>query len=92
MKVFSYVVSSAIVMCGLVSIDLPASAVATDITGTWEVTFHTPPPNGDLSATFVLNRSLRALTATRRDEIVAHSVQTPSHSRQSPSSRSASTI
>ncbi len=33
MKVLSYVVSSAIVMCGLVSIDLPASAVAIDITG-----------------------------------------------------------
>jgi hypothetical protein len=56
MNVLSYVVSSAIVMCGLVSIDLPASAVATDITGTWDATFHTPPPNGDLPARFVLKQ------------------------------------
>ena len=56
MKLLSYVVSSAIVMCGLMSIDLLASAVAIDITGTWEVTFHTPPPNGDLPATFVLKQ------------------------------------
>jgi hypothetical protein len=56
MKVLSHAVSSAMVMCGLVSIDLPASAVVTDITGTREVTFHTPPPNGDLPATFVLKQ------------------------------------
>jgi hypothetical protein len=56
MNVLSYVVLSAIVMCRLVSIDLPASAVAIDITGTWEATFHTPPPNGDLPARFVFKQ------------------------------------
>jgi hypothetical protein len=51
MKVLSYVVAVAIF--GLSSVDLPASAVAGDITGTWAVTFHTPPP---LAATFVLKQ------------------------------------
>jgi hypothetical protein len=64
MKVLSYVVSSVIAICGLVSIDPPASAVAIDITGTWEVTFHTPPPNGDLPATFVLKQDGVKLSGT----------------------------
>jgi hypothetical protein len=56
MKALSYLVSFTMAICGLVSIELPASATAADITGTWEVTFHTPPPDGDLPATFVLKQ------------------------------------
>jgi hypothetical protein len=56
MKALSYLVSFTMAICGLVSIELPASATAADITGTWEMTFHTPPPDGDLPATFVLKQ------------------------------------
>ena len=56
MKVLSYVVAGAITICGLSPVGLPAAAVAENITGTWHVTFHTPPPDGDLSGTFVLNQ------------------------------------
>ena len=55
MKVLAYVVAVAI--GGLSSVDLPASAVAADITGTWQVTVHTPPPTGDVPATFVLKQN-----------------------------------
>jgi hypothetical protein len=64
MKVRSYVVSSAIVMCGLVAIDPPASAVAIDITGTWQVTVHTPPPTGDIPSTFVLKQDGEKISGT----------------------------
>jgi hypothetical protein len=54
----------AIVICGLLPVDLPASAVAADITGTWQVTFHTPPPDGDLPATFVLKQDGEKISGT----------------------------
>jgi hypothetical protein len=64
MRVLSYVVSLPIVICGLLSIDLPASAVPADITGTWEVTIHYPPPDGDYRATYVLKQDGEKVTGT----------------------------
>jgi hypothetical protein len=40
MKVLSYLVSFTMAICGLVSIELSASAASGAITGTWEVTIH----------------------------------------------------
>ena len=52
MKALSCIVAFTMAICGLVSIELPASAAAADITGTWAVTIHYPPPDGDYLATF----------------------------------------
>ena len=54
MKTLSCLLAFTLGICGLAFTEPPALAVAADITGTWEVTFHTPPPDGDLPATFVL--------------------------------------
>ena len=64
MKVLSYVVSSAIMMCGLVSIGLPVSATAADITGTWELTIHYSPPGDPYTATYVLKQDGEKITGT----------------------------
>jgi hypothetical protein len=62
MKSPSYIVSFTIAICGLVSIELPASATAADITGTWAVTIHYPPPDGDYQATYVLKQDGEKVT------------------------------
>ena len=64
MKVLSSLVPFAIVICGLWSIDLPASAAAADITGTWEVTIHYPPPDGDYTSTYILKQDGETITGT----------------------------
>jgi hypothetical protein len=64
MKALSYLVSFTIAICGLVSIELPASAAAADITGTWEVTIHYSPPDGDYKATYVLKQDGEKVTGT----------------------------
>jgi len=56
MKAPSYLVSFAIAICGLASIESRAAATSADITGTWEVTIHYPPPDGDYLATYVLKQ------------------------------------
>jgi hypothetical protein len=43
-------------ICGLVSIELPASATAVDITGTWEITIHYQPDDSDYMATYILSQ------------------------------------
>jgi hypothetical protein len=62
MKVLSYVVAVAI--CGLSPVDLPASAVAADITGTWEVTIHYPRPEAPYTAAYVLKQDGEKVTGT----------------------------
>ena len=51
-------------ICGLVFIELPVSATAVNITGTWEVTIHYPPPDGDYQATYVLKQDGGKITGT----------------------------
>ena len=63
MKFLSYVVGVAVAICGMSPIKPPASTVAADITGTWQVTVHTPPP-GDAAATFVLKQDGAKITGT----------------------------
>jgi hypothetical protein len=60
MRVLSY----AIAICGLWFFGLPASAAAADITGTWELTIHYPPPDGDFTATYVLKQDGEKITGT----------------------------
>ncbi len=64
MKALSYLVSFAIAVCGLVSIERPASATSADITGTWAVTIHYPLPDGDYLATYVLKQDGEKITGT----------------------------
>jgi hypothetical protein len=63
MKVLSYVVGVSIAICGMSPVKPPASTVAADITGTWQVTVHTPPP-GDAAATFVLKQDGAKISGT----------------------------
>jgi hypothetical protein len=62
LKALSYLVAFTIAICGLVSIELPASATAANITGTWAVTIHYPPPDGDYLATYVLKQDGEKIT------------------------------
>jgi hypothetical protein len=55
-KTPSFLVSLALVICGLWSLDRPASAAVAHITGTWELTIHYPAPDGDFTATYVLTQ------------------------------------
>lgn len=64
MKTLSYLVSFTLAICALASIELPASATAANITGTWEVTIHYPPPDGDYQATYVLKQDGEKITGT----------------------------
>jgi hypothetical protein len=64
MKVLSYLVAFTMAICGLVSIALPASATAANITGTWEVTIHYPPPDGDYIARYILTQDGEKITGT----------------------------
>jgi len=64
MKVLSYFVGFAIAICGLSSVHPPASAAAADITGTWELTIHNPPPGDPYTATYVLKQDGEKVTGT----------------------------
>jgi len=61
MKVLSYVVGVAVAICGMSPVNPPASTVAADITGTWQVTVHVTPPS---AATFVLKQDGVKITGT----------------------------
>jgi hypothetical protein len=63
MKALSYLVSLTLVICGLAFTDVPASAAAAGITGTWEVTLHTPDA-GDIPATYVLKQDGEKISGT----------------------------
>jgi hypothetical protein len=63
MKALSFLVAITTAIFGLASIELPAAAAA-DITGTWEVTIHYPPPDGDYQATYVLKQDGEKITGT----------------------------
>ena len=63
-NMLAYLVSFTIVICGLVSIEQPAVAAAADITGTWQLVTHHPPPDGDLQATDVLKQDGEKITGT----------------------------
>jgi hypothetical protein len=62
-KTLSSLVSLVLVLYGLCSLDLPAAAAA-DITGTWELTIHYPPPDGDFTARYVLKQHGETITGT----------------------------
>jgi hypothetical protein len=64
MKALSCLVAFTVAICGLVVIELPASATAANITGTWDVTIHYPPPDGDYLATYVLKQDGEKITGT----------------------------
>jgi hypothetical protein len=53
-----------LVICGFVLTDVPASAGAADITGTWEITIHNPPPAGDIPGTYVLKQDGEKISGT----------------------------
>ena len=64
MKALSCLVAITMAICGLQSIGLPASTAVADITGTWAVTIHYPPPDGDYLATYVLKQDAEKITGT----------------------------
>ena len=64
MKPPSHLVAFAVAICGLVFAEWSASATAATITGTWEVTIHYPPPDGDYRATYVLKQDGEQITGT----------------------------
>ena len=64
MKTLSYLVAFTVAIYGLASTELPASAAGADITGTWELTTHYPPPMGDYQATYVLKQDGEKITGT----------------------------
>ena len=51
-------------ICGLASVDLPASAAAADITGTWESPFTIRRRASDYQATYVLKQDGEKITGT----------------------------
>src|SRR5262245_6112682 len=62
MKALSYLVSLTMAICGLVSVELPASAAAAALTGTWAVTIHAP--DGDHAVTYILKQDGEKVTGT----------------------------
>jgi hypothetical protein len=64
MQTVAYLASFPMAFCLLVSIQLPVSTAAANITGTWEVTIHYPPPDGDYVARYVLKQDGEKITGT----------------------------
>jgi len=64
MNVLSYVFALAIMIGGLSPVDLAVRAVSADITGTWELTIHYPPTDGDYRATYVLKQDGEKIAGT----------------------------
>ncbi len=62
MKALSYLVLFTMAICGLVVIELSASATAANITGTWEVTIYYQPDDSDYRATYVLKQEGEKIT------------------------------
>jgi hypothetical protein len=62
MKTLSCLVALTVAICGLVVIELPASATAADITGTWELTIHYQPDDSDYLATYILKQEGEKIT------------------------------
>ena len=56
MKVLARIISLTIAIGALLAIELPVSATAADVTGTWELTICHPPPDGDFTATYLLKQ------------------------------------
>jgi hypothetical protein len=63
MKTLSHLVAFTVAICGLVAVEPSASATAADITGTWEVTLHTPDA-GDIPATYGLKQDGEKISGT----------------------------
>jgi len=64
MKALSYLVSFALAICALVSIELPGSAAAAAITGTCELTIYYEPDDRDYLARYVLKQDGAKITGT----------------------------
>ena len=64
MKTLSCLVALTVAICGLVVIELPASATAADITGTWELTIYYQPDDSDYLATYILKQEGEKVTGT----------------------------
>lgn len=50
-KALSFLAALVVAICSVTFVGLPASAAPADITGTWELTIHYPPCDGDFVAT-----------------------------------------
>jgi hypothetical protein len=64
MKMLSYLVAVTVAICGPVVTELPASATAADITGTWALTIHYQPDDSDYLATYILKQDGEKITGT----------------------------
>jgi hypothetical protein len=64
MKKLSYLVAFTLAICGLAFNESRAATAAADISGTWELTIHYPPPDGDFLATYVLEQDGQRITGT----------------------------
>jgi len=64
MKRLSCLVVFMVVICGLAAVEPAASATATNITGTWEVTIYYQPDDSDYRATYVLKQEGEKITGT----------------------------
>jgi hypothetical protein len=64
MRTPACLVSFAIAIGAVVAVGPPASATAADVTGTWDVTIHYPPPDGDYPARYVLKQDGQKITGT----------------------------
>jgi hypothetical protein len=64
MRILSSVLALAIVVCDPSPAALAGWAVPADITGTWELTIHYPPTDGDYTATYVLKQDGEKIAGT----------------------------
>src|SRR5215510_10645158 len=65
MKALSTLVLLTMALCGLVPLSGRASGAApVNITGTWELTIHYPPPDGDYPARYELKQDGEKITGT----------------------------
>jgi hypothetical protein len=64
MKALSYIVAFTVAICGLAAMPLTESPTAADVTGTWDLTIHYPPPDGDYLATYVLKQDGEKISGT----------------------------
>jgi multidrug efflux pump subunit AcrA (membrane-fusion protein) len=64
MKKLSSLVAFTIAICALVFFVRPTAAPAADVTGTWALTVHYPPPDGDFVARYVLKQDGEKITGT----------------------------
>jgi hypothetical protein len=64
MKTLSSLAALTLAICGLVFTEWPASAAATDITGTWALTIYYEPDDRDYLATYILKQDGEKITGT----------------------------